>query len=401
MDKHIIRNIKKTIYYEYITLNRYNSKFHLVSIESDGFNCIIPDSYQIDYAQSNNNYNEKGHLYFFNDKYSYCLDYVKKDSNLFEKHMCNKEKDIVKKFTNYRFQKFYELYNNNEYIYMYYEGYYFKLYTNHKMSINEYYDMYLILLSMSKDRISKDIELLKELVYFNENAIYSICNDVDLIKSNLKEFSLNIELNVEDVVVINDDTYLEYKSKQTRVDAISRELLSSIINNDGKNLTISETFKFANLGTYNIIVNDYFEIVDSEELNDSEKSSLIYKMIQQKQNETYSNKDKINNEFYNYIINYLNHNLTYQLWDLYHIREFINVDKYDNITNDEELYNAFMKDILLSSVLNMKLVEDSIKTSIINIYPTKYILRLSIFNGLLNNLKIIFDEEFNLLDLNK
>ena len=401
MEKHIIKNIKKSIYYEYIILNKYNTKYHLVSIESDGFNCIIPNNYQIDYAQSNNNYDEKGHIYFYNDKYSYCLDFLKKDYNLFEKHMQHKRDNIKKSFTNYRNQTFYEIYSNNEYLYMYYDGYYFKLYTNHKMSINEYYDMYLILISMSKEKISKNIQLIKELLYFNENGIYNICNDVDLIHSNLRDYANEIELVESDIVSINDNDYLEYKSKQTKVDTISKELLSSLMSTNNNSLNISEMFKFANLGTYNIIVNDYSEIIDSDEFNETEKNSLVYKMIQQKQNETYSNKDKINNEFYSYIIKYLKENLTYQLWDLYHIREFINMDRYDNIINDEELYKLFMEDLSIPGVLNMKLVEDSIKAYVLNIYPNKFVLRLSIFNGLLNNLKIIFDEEYNLLALNK
>lgn len=398
MEKHKIKNIKKSIYYEYIISNKYDFNFHLISIDSDDFNCIIPCTYQINYAQSNNSYNEKGHICFYNEKYNYTLDFNKKDYESFKIHMSHKEKDIKKRFTNYRNQLFYELINNNnEYIYMYYKNYYFKLYTNHKMSINEYYDMYLILMSISNEKISKNIELLKELYYFNDNGIYSICNDVDLISCNLTEYTKDIKLDENDYFIANDDDYLDYKSKQTKVDTISKDIISNVMNNN-QNL---DAFKFANLGSYNVFVNGYDEIIESDELSINEKNTLIEKMVSQKQNETYSNKDKINNEFYDYLIKYLKNNLNYQLWDVYHVREFINNDKFDVSINDNDLYKVFMDNIDNEEILNMKLVFDSIKSHELNIYPNKYILRLSLLNGLLNNLKIIFDEDYNLLELNK
>ena len=76
MEKHKIKNIKKSIYYEYIISNKYDFNFHLISIDSDDFNCIIPCTYQINYAQSNNSYNEKGHICFYNEKYNYSLDFI-------------------------------------------------------------------------------------------------------------------------------------------------------------------------------------------------------------------------------------------------------------------------------------------------------------------------------------
>ena len=168
--------------------------------------------------------------------------------------------------------------------------------------------------------------------------------------------------------------------------------------NNNQNL---DAFKFANLGSYNVFVNGYDEIIESDELSINEKNTLIEKMVSQKQNETYSNKDKINNEFYDYLIKYLKNNLNYQLWDVYHVREFINNDKFDVSINDNDLYKVFMDNIDNEEILNMKLVFDSIKSHELNIYPNKYILRLSLLNGLLNNLKIIFDEDYNLLELNK
>jgi len=398
MEKHRIKNIKKSIYYEYIISKKYDFIFHLVSVDSDNFNCIIPCTYQINYAQSNNNYNEKGRICFYNEKYNYSLDFIKRDYDSFKLHMFQKHNDVKKSFTNYRNQLFYELQNNNnEYIYMYYNNYYFKLYTNHKMSINEYYDMYLILMSISNEKISKNIELLKELYYFYDNGIYNFCNDIDLLNCNLSEYINDIKIDENDYYVTNDNDYLKYKSKQTKVDIISQNLLSEVMNSNKK----LDAFKFASLGLYNVFVNDFDEIIKSEELSETEKNDLVEKMVIQKQNETYSNKDKINEEFYDYIILYLKNNLNYTLWDTYHVREFINSDKFDMYMNDKDLYQIFIDNINNTDVLNMNLVLDSIKSHELNIYPNKYILRLSLLNGLLNNLKIIFDEDYNLLDLNK
>lgn len=390
-------SIKKNIYYEYLYLNKYDIKYHLISIDSDNFYFIIPYSYQIDYAQSNNNYDDKGYIYFYNNKYSYSIKFIKNDYNSFINHMDNKKKNIKSRFSNYRNQLFFELYNNdNEYIYMYYEGYYFKLCTNHKMSINEYYDMYLILMSMSKNKIVNNLNLIKELYYFDKNGIYNICNDVNLIKSNLREYIKEINLSENDIIITNDSEYIEYKSKQTKIDVISKNLLSNVMMNENE----KNSFKFANLGSYNVIVNGYDEIINSDELNEEEKNKLIEKMITQRQNETNSNKDKIDSLFKEYIINFLKNNLSYNLWNLYHVREFINMDRFEDMVNDEDLYNIFINELNSTDILNIKLVEDSIKGHELNIYPNKCVLQLSLLNGLINNLKIIFDEEYNLLDLN-
>ena len=400
MESHKIKNIKQDIYYEYIYLNELDSEYHFVTIDSDNINLIIPSSYQINYSQSNNSYDHKGYIYFYNEKNNYSLDYTKCVYDSFKIHMEHKKDSIIKMFSNYRNQEFYEVMKNNEeYLYMYSNGYYFKLYTNHKMSINEYYNMYLILLSISNDKIDKNINLLKELYFFDTNSLYSICNDIDLIHNDLTSYTDGITINEESVIVSNDDEFIKYKGKQNKADIISRNVLSNIF--DNRDIKIEDMFKFANLGTYSVTIKDYNEIIDSDELSEEDKNNLLYKMIEQKQNEAYSNKDKINDEFYKYIINYLKKNLTYSLWDSYHIRQFINMDKFDDEITDEELYDTFMNDINLDNVLDLQLVEDSIKSHELSIYPNKYVLRFSIFNGLLNSLKIIFDEEYNLLDLNK
>ena len=400
MERHKIKNIKQDIYYEYISVDKLDIVYHLVSIDSDNINFIIPTSYHINYSQSDNTYDHKGHIYFYDDKNSYSLDYTKREYDSFKAHMKHKENNILKQFSNYRNQEFYEvLKNNEEYIYMYFNGYYFKISINHKMSINEYYNMYLILLSISNDKIEKNVNLLKELYYFDVNSLYSICNNIDLINKNLSNFVSDIVFNEDNIIVSNDQEYIKYKSKQNKIDIISKNLLSNVF--DTEDIKVEDTFRFANLGTYNVIIKDYNEIIDSDELTEEDKNTLICKMIEQKQNEAYSNKDKINEEFYQYIIEYLKKNLTYSLWDNYHIREFINMDKFDDELTDQELYDTFMNDINLDNVLNLQLVEDSIKCHELSVYPNKYVLRLSIFNGLLNSLKIIFDEEYNLLDLNK
>ena len=81
MGEHKIKNIKNSIYYEYIVSNKYDFKFHLISVESDYFNCIIPSNYQIDYTQSNNDYREKGHICFYNDKYNSFIELLKHGAN--------------------------------------------------------------------------------------------------------------------------------------------------------------------------------------------------------------------------------------------------------------------------------------------------------------------------------
>lgn len=403
-----IKNIKRDIYFEYLELKNLDEKYHLISVDSEGFNLIIPSSYNVDYSGSNNIYNSNGHIYFFNDKHTYCLDYTKKSYSDFQKHMNNRKKYITNSFTNYRNEEFIETFKNNiDSIYMYHNGYYFKIYSNHKLSMNEYYDLYFILFSITDKKINNSIELLRELYFFRTNSIKFICNGEDILKLNLKDYTDDIELTTNDIIVYNNEQYLRYKDTKKIAENISINLLSDSkneLNVDYVNdkWIIIGNFKFGSLCSfYKGYIKDYNEITDSNELSMEEKTNFITKIIKEKQYELDGYTGSIKKEFYNFIREYMNRELSYELWNEYHIREFVDfelINDYDNSLNDFSLYKLFMSNIFSDiKLFNDKLVMGSIKSDNIVITPNYYNICITGLNGLFNKMKIKFDEDFNLI----
>ena len=410
MEDSTSNNIKKNrrdIYYEYIELKTLNTRYHFINIDSDGYNFLLPDNYQINYSQSNNTYENNGHIYFRNENYNYTLDYTKKKYEEYKQHMNDKKDFIVKSFTNYRGREFIEVFKNNvDYLYTYYDGYYYKIYSDHKLSINEYYNMYFILFSISKERINKAIQFIKELYYFKENCINKMFNDINLLTEDLSGYISDIDLLSSDIFIYSDEDYLKYKETKNKVDKISIELFTDI---DSKNIKIKKVdnnwyldciFNFDGLSSfYNGQICGYNEITESDELSDEDKENLLKKVIEQKEYEVRCYKDKIEEEFNDNLVNYLENNLTYDLWINYHMKEYINVDKIDQCDSLDErtLYNIFMDNINKSNeLLNKKLIESNIVGEEIDIYPDKCVLKITALNGLLNFITIEVNDEYGL-----
>lgn len=401
------KNVKREIYYEYLELIELNYKCHLVSVDSDNYNFIIPNSYQIDYSKSSNNYEESGHIYFFNSKHSYSLDYKKKDYDTFIKNIGD---SIVKRFKNYKNHEFIEINKNGvDYIYTYYRDYCYKIYSNHKLSINEYYDMYLILFSISKNKISKTIDLLKELYYFNTNYMKDLCNDIDLLTTNLKKYDTEVNIDINSIIIYNDNEYLKYKNTKSKVEDISIKILSDI-NSDklevkqyDKKWYINGSFNFGIFGNfYEGVLFNYDEITTSKELTEEEKKEILDKIINEKQYIVDGYNIKIKEEFYNYLVSYFDRNLTLNLWEEYHIREFINFDimsNYDKDMNEFSLYKLFMSNLYNNKYLfNEELIINSIKCERIIIKPNTYSIYISALNNLFSSIKIKFNEEFDIIN---
>ena len=400
-------NTRREIYYEYLELVNLNYKYHLISVDSDNFNFIIPNTYQIDYSKSSNNYEDNGHVYFNNSKHTYSLDYNKKSYDDFKNSISD---EIVKSFKNYKNHEFIEISKNDiDYIYTYYQGYCYKIYSNHKLSINEYYDMYLILFSISKNKINKSVEFLKELYYLNTNYVKCLCNDVDLLVDDLKKYDSQVELEINSIIVYNDIDYLKYKDTKSIVEDISIKLLSDI---DSTKLEVKKidnkwhidgSFNFGMFGNfYEGFIYNYDEITSSKELSEREKKEILDKILNEKQYIIDGYSNKIKEEFYNYLVQYLDRNLTLKKWDEFHIREFINFDlisNYDENMNDFSLYKLFMSSLYNNKYLfNEKMINNSIKCEKIVIKPNTYNIYISAFNNMFNSIKIKFNEEFDIIN---
>ena len=402
-----IKSIKRDIYFEYLKINSVDDKYNLICVDSDGFSFLIPGNYRINYSKSYNIYGTKGHIYFYTDKYSYNIDYIKKDYNSYKEHMNKKNDFIIKKFTNYRNQEYIEVFRNNfDSIYMYYNNYYFKIYSNHKMSMNEYYDMYFILFSITDKAINNNIELLRELYFFSRNSIVFECDGKNILESNLKEYTDDIDICASDIVVYNNEEYIKYKNTKCIVEKISNNLLSDnddlSVNYVNSKWLISGSFRFGNIWNFDKgYISDYYEITDSNELDLDEKKDMLTKIIYEKKYSLDGYVGTIKKEFYSFLRDYMSRELTYNLWNEYHIREFVNfelIDEYNDTLNDFSLYKLYMSNIYSDiKLFNDKLVMDSIITDNITITPNLYILCVSGLNGLLNKIKIKFDEEFNLI----
>ena len=403
-----VRDKRRDIYYEYMQLNNLDEVYHLVHVDSDEYNFLIPNYYSINYSQSNNTYETNGHIYFYNSKNKYTLDYTKKEYNSYLQHMSKLNNYVVKKFNNYLNREFVELYKNDiDYIYMYYNGYYYKIYGDHKLSLNEYYDMYFILFSITKDRLGNLLNRVKELYYFNKFAIKLLCDDIDILTCDLSKYIDDIDLVSSDITLINDNEYLKYKETKNKVEKLSINILSNTKENkvnvelDNDTWYINGIFDFGILGNYyNSRINDYNEVTQSDELSNEDKNYLLNKIVFQKLCEINSYDSLLQQQLIEYITKYLSDNLTYELWDKYHIREFVNTNSvidYSDELDDMSIYKLFIDNLSTNkNIFNIKSIKESILGEELNIYPVKYDVKFTGLNGLIDSIKLEIDENYSI-----
>lgn len=414
LESDIMDEVKATIkdipfYYELLNIHKINKTYHIVYIDSESFKLFIPNNYSINYSKSNNNYN-KGHLSFYNHKYTYTFDYHKMTYNQFTNKIDSINGEVIKSFINYRGQEVYEIVNNNvDYLYMYYNGYFYRLYSNHKFTINEYFDMYFVLFSITSRAVLECLNHLLCLYFIQDQGLYYLCNDLDVLQMDLSDYHDSVNISKDDLIILNDDDYLEYKKAQQKAQSIALKVLEPkrdalSLYRKGNVWYIFGSFSFGVLGKYNYgYIDEFNEISGSEELSLEEKKDLLNKMIKQKQLEVISYYPKIKDEFYKYLVDYFINNLTYQLWSEYHLREFINLY---HIIDDEMsvpdtiIYNSFMDKLQdvddYLELFNQDSILNSIICEKIVIYPNRYIVKFSALNCLFNEKEFTFDETYKL-----
>ena len=159
-----VSNKENGIYFEYLFIKKFDTKYHLVSIDDSGYRLLIPSSYRIDYTKSLGNYRGLGHINFMTKKNSFVLDYEKIDYSQFQKNIEKVRRFETKSFVNYRGQIFCEVLKDNvDMIYMYYNNFMYKISSNSKLTINEYFDMYFVLFSIDGNGLISDLALLTEI----------------------------------------------------------------------------------------------------------------------------------------------------------------------------------------------------------------------------------------------
>ncbi len=400
---------QKDIYYEYLCLNNLDVKYHLVNIDRESYCFLIPTRYNISYLKSVSNYDGMGHIHFFSEKNKYSLDYIKEDNQTFKYYLDMLNKKVSKHFTNYLGGEFFEVLKDKaDSIYMYFQGYMFHLASKNKLDINEYFDMYFILFSVTNTIIHNNLALLKGLTILLDHGVYAFCNDEDILTMNLNQYINDIDLKEEYISVNSDDAYLKYKEKQRQADIIGHNVLmhqgddNFSITSINDTWSFSGTFFFGCLGYYQkgAIVN-YDEITESDELTFEEKVHMLDTIIKQKQMEVDSHEDLIKDAVYNYLVSYIVQSLNYSLWDKTHFKEFIHANvlmiDYEEVS-DVDLYQAFI-DYLnnhsdYEALLDYKKISNSAIGEEMTIYPDGFAITFSLCNYALDNITLKIDDEY-------
>ena len=387
------------LYYEYLYINELDDNYHLISIDNENLNILVPAHYNINYSKSTS-FKGIGHIYFNNGN-RYTLDYIKEDYPKFEYRIDIVKKYIKRHFINYLGQEYFEIIKDNvDSIYMYHDGYSFKITCDHKLTINEYFDMYIILFSVSKTNLKNNYELLKSICFLSRNGINCYINDEDLLNKDLTSISNDINISMNSILISNDDEYLDYKDKQSKLDVLSTNIIDrhdELYAYYDNKWMFKGVFKFNYLGNYNDgIISEYNVITDSN-LDAKEKAKTLTKIISDKQLEVNSNEEIIKDNLLDFIYNYLLNNINYELWDKYHLREFINTNllTVDDVS-DQDMYKLFY-DYLTNNnnykIFDERKIKDSTQGISIIIYPERYEILFSTMNYMIDSFSLTINDK--------
>lgn len=398
------------VYFEYLTINGVANRYHVVTLDTIGYSFLMPDNYTIIYNKSLCKYDGMGHLRFYNGQNKFDFDYFKEDDATFRYNINLILPKVKKTFTNYRNQVFYEVTKDNtEVIYLYFEGFMYRIKSYHKLSMNEYFDAYLMLLSLTSKMIHTDIPLLKEVIYFHQHALSNLIAEHDLLLENLSDVS-SIDISLADINVTNDEDYMEYKDHSHKIELLEDYLLTmedtslGVFYEDG--WQVKGTFLFGCFGRYSTIhINGYQEIIDAEKLTIAEKENLLTTIIKERQMEVDSHKTRLKNELYQYIASYFIECVSYELWHKSHFKEFINVDSLLSPEEDLDDINLYAKTLnyledttdlmeAASKLFNYQKICDSATGKEMVITPDTCLLKLSLCNDLFCDINISLDDNY-------
>lgn len=355
--------------FRYVKMMDCDWKCHLGLLLNYKYGVLIPSDYSIFYSSCDDNSIEKGHIKFLKEK-EYTLEYKKQTLEEYEARIKELEivSECVEHFKNGN-QIFYEFKDRG--IYMYYEGYTWKLYGYTRNDITEYYNMYIILMSVCllNNKIYVN-DNFKKIYLISKNALNYLYKGIDLKKVSNFEFS-NYEFG-EDVVTfaIENNRYLtvvddDYQLFNRKIKEQNEEMEKIKIYDN----YFEGTFKTGVLGTYigGSLLN-FPEINDSTRLSEIEKRDLLENIVNQKQIELYEYKNYLAKKIINSIINDLRGLLTKDVWFK---KDFVKYLKTENIDieykTEELLYDHFkyaldnQNDDELITIIDVDYLTNSIK----------------------------------------
>ena len=399
-----VMNKNIPLYYEYLYINDLDDNYHLISIDNENLNILIPAHYNINYSKSTS-YKGIGHIYFNYDKSRYTIDYIKEDYPKFECRVDNVKKNIKRQFINFMGQEYYEIFKDDrDLIYMYNSGYSYRITSDHKLTINEYFDMYIILFSISNTNLRSNYELLTSLCILNRDGINSYINDDDLLNKDLTSINTNIKIDLKSVLISNDDEYLDYKDKQSKLDIISANIIDrhdDIYAYYNDRWLFKGIFKFNYLGNYNDGIISEYDIITDSDLDSKEVVETLTKIVNDKQLEVNSNEEIIKNNLLEFIYNYLVNNINYELWDKYHLREFINTSLLtSDDVSDQDMYNLFYNYLTGTTsydIFDAKKIKESMQGISMIIYPERYEILFSSMNYMIDKFSVTINDKYEII----
>ena len=376
-------------------------KCHFGLLINYNFGVLIPSKYIIEYNSSSNNNIERGIIRFRHER-EYVLEYEKSSKDDFENRMhelaivsSSVESFIIGK------QNFYEF--EDGYIYMYYDNYIWKVFGYSRNDIKEYYDMYGILMSISRlnSKNYTDNDSFKRIYLMTKNCLNYLYQGIDLRKKTKEEFeSYNLD---EDVVTfsIDNNRYLilideDYQLFNRKIKDDNNTMNKLHIYHDEK-WCFNGAFKAGFLGIFNFgYLLDFPEIVDSKELSEIEKRVLLENIVNQKQIELCEYKDLICEKVLNIFIDNLSDDLTLDKWNKLELINYLRIEdmKVENKT-EELLYNSFRFELdnsnieAIKNLIDIDYFESKIKPKKIMIGPEFIAFSCKIFDD--NKIFILFE----------
>ena len=375
---------------------------HFLLLLNYNMGMIIPNNYVIIYGDSQENDLNKGKISFREDSKQYLIEYNISTEEEFESHMEELKvvSECIEQFNN-NGQLFYEFING--YIYMYFEGYTWSIYGYSRNDIKEYYNMYTILMSIRtvEKGAYQDKDNFKLIYLINKNALNYLYKGIDLKKKTLeeiKEYSLS-----EDVVTfsIDNNRYLTIIDEDYQI--YSRKLKDNNDDIEKMNLyrddkwTFEGTFKAGILGTYTSgYLLDFPEIVNSTELSEIEKRTLLENIINQKQIELYEYKDFISKKLLDILINDLKNKLNIDIWNKLQLVNYLYVENIDIENKTEELLYDYFKyaldnneDELIKSLIDIEYLSSKMIPKKVIIGPEFMAFACNVFDR--NKIFILFE----------
>lgn len=334
--------------FRYIKMMDCDWSCHYALLVNNKIGMIIPQQYVIIYGESSSNDLNHGVVKFRSEK-EYQVEYEAATEEEFELRMSELKvvSTCIENFENNN-QIFYEF--DNGYIYMYYGGYIWKISNFSRNDIKEYYDMYIILMSIRtiNNKHYNDKDNLKLIYLISKNCLNYLYKGIDLKKKRkeeIDEYSLTedvvtFSIDNERYLTVLDEDYQIFKRKRIE-DADIFEKLHIYCDDEW---CFEGTFKASVLGTYNSgYLLDFKEIVNSTELSEIEKRNLLENIINQKQIELYEYKDFISKKLLDILIENLKDNLTLDKWNELEFVNYLYVEDIDIENKTEELLYDFYK----------------------------------------------------------